>query len=97
LVCAADSENVDGAEYLALPVGPSRRARTVEAKADFVYIRGHGPGGRYKGHYPQTTLTEWAKRIRSWKKRGCDVYVYFDNDQKSAAPADALKLRQMLM
>jgi uncharacterized protein YecE (DUF72 family) len=35
-------------------------------------------------------------RIRSWKKRGNDVYVYFDNDQKSAAPADALKLRQML-
>jgi uncharacterized protein YecE (DUF72 family) len=65
--------------------------------ADFVYIRGHGPGGRYKGHYPQTTLTEWAQQIRSWKKRGCDVYVYFDNDQKSAAPADALKLRQMLM
>ena len=65
--------------------------------ADFVYIRGHGPGGRYKGHYPGKTLTEWAARIRSWKKQGNDVYVYFDNDQKSAAPADALKLRQMLM
>ena len=59
--------------------------------ADFVYIRGHGPGGRYKGHYPKSTLTEWARRIRSWKKRGIDVYVYFDNDQKSAAPADALE------
>ena len=65
--------------------------------ADFVYIRGHGPGGRYKGHYPKSTLTEWARRIRSWKKRGIDVYVYFDNDQKSAAPADALKLRQLLI
>lgn len=63
--------------------------------ADFVYVRGHGPGGRYKGHYPESTLKEWAKRIRSWKKRGIDVYVYFDNDQKSAAPADALKLRQI--
>jgi uncharacterized protein YecE (DUF72 family) len=65
--------------------------------ADFVYVRGHGPGGRYKGHYTEKTLTEWATRIRSWKKRGNDVYVYFDNDQKSAAPVDALKLRQMLM
>ena len=65
--------------------------------ADFVYVRGHGPGGRYKGHYPESTLKEWAKRIRSWKNRGIDVYIYFDNDQKSAAPADALKLRQMLM
>ena len=28
--------------------------------------------------------------------QGRDVYVYFDNDQKSAAPADALKLRLLL-
>ena len=64
--------------------------------ADFVYVRGHGPGGRYKGHYRPDALANWANRIRSWKKQGCDVYVYFDNDQKSAAPADALKLRQLL-
>jgi uncharacterized protein YecE (DUF72 family) len=64
--------------------------------ADFVYVRGHGPGGRYKGHYSPDALAVWAKRIRSWKSQGCDVFVFFDNDQKSAAPADALKLRQML-
>jgi uncharacterized protein YecE (DUF72 family) len=64
--------------------------------ADFVYVRGHGPGGRYKGHYGPDTLAKWARRVRSWKKQGCDVYVYFDNDQKSAAPADAQKLRQLL-
>jgi uncharacterized protein YecE (DUF72 family) len=64
--------------------------------ADFVYVRGHGPGGRYKGHYRPDMLAGWARRIRSWKKQGCDVYVYFDNDQKSAAPADALRLRQLL-
>jgi uncharacterized protein YecE (DUF72 family) len=64
--------------------------------ADFVYIRGHGPGGRYKGHYRSQTLSEWTTRIRSWRKQGCDVFVYFDNDQKSAAPTDALKLKQLL-
>ena len=64
--------------------------------ADFVYVRGHGPGGRYKGHYPADTLADWARRIKSWKKQGCDVFVYFDNDQKSAAPADALKLRRLV-
>jgi uncharacterized protein YecE (DUF72 family) len=64
--------------------------------ADFVYIRGHGPGGRYEGRYGAGVLTEWATRIRSWKKQGCDVYVYFDNDIKSAAPADALQLRGLL-
>ena len=64
--------------------------------ADFVYVRGHGPGGRYKGHYSTDILAGWAKRIRSWKAQGCDVFVFFDNDQKSAAPIDALKLKQLL-
>ena len=64
--------------------------------ADFVYIRGHGPGGHYKDHYGRRTLSAWAARIKSWKKQGCDVFVYFDNDQKSAAPIDALKLQALL-
>jgi uncharacterized protein YecE (DUF72 family) len=64
--------------------------------ADFVYVRGHGPGGQYKGHYSVDALTAWAKRIRSWKAQGYDVFVFFDNDQKSAAPIDAMKLKQML-
>jgi uncharacterized protein YecE (DUF72 family) len=33
--------------------------------ADFVYVRGHGPTGRYKGHYSPKVLSEWARRIRS--------------------------------
>lgn len=65
--------------------------------ADFVYVRGHGPGGRYKGHYSTNTLAAWTKQIRSWKAQGCDVFVFFDNDEKSAAPTDALKLKQMLL
>jgi uncharacterized protein YecE (DUF72 family) len=64
--------------------------------ADFVYIRGHGPGGRYKGHYRTTTLRQWALRIRGWKRQRCDVFVYFDNDQKSAAPRDAIRLKALL-
>jgi uncharacterized protein YecE (DUF72 family) len=64
--------------------------------ADFVYVRGHGPGGRYRGHYTAGVLAAWAKRIKSWKSQGCDVFVFFDNDQKSAAPIDALKLKHLL-
>jgi uncharacterized protein YecE (DUF72 family) len=30
------------------------------------------------------------------EEHGCDVLVYFDNDQISAAPADALKLIRLL-
>jgi uncharacterized protein YecE (DUF72 family) len=64
--------------------------------ADFVYIRGHGPGGRYRGHYKRTALAACCKRIKGWRARGCDVYVYFDNDQKSAAPLDAARLRELV-
>jgi uncharacterized protein YecE (DUF72 family) len=64
--------------------------------ADFVYVRGHGPKGRYKDHYGDATLANWSRRIRSWKRQGCDVFVYFDNDQKSAAPADAKRLIDLM-
>ncbi len=64
--------------------------------ARHVYVRGHGPGGRYKGHYGDAVLRRWAEDIRKWRRQRRDVFVYFDNDQKSAAPADAAKLRHML-
>jgi uncharacterized protein YecE (DUF72 family) len=63
-----------------------------EVTARHVYIRGHGPGGRYAGHYDERTLRMWARRIRQWRDERRDVYCYFDNDQKSAAPADAERL-----
>lgn len=67
-----------------------------EATADFVYVRGHGPGGAYKGRYPDGTLRAWARDIAGWRRARRDVYVYFDNDQKSAAPFDALRLARLL-
>jgi uncharacterized protein YecE (DUF72 family) len=64
--------------------------------ARHVYMRGHGPGGRYKDHYSVATLRRWARDIEKWKRGRRDVYVYFDNDQKSAAPKDAERLREMV-
>jgi uncharacterized protein YecE (DUF72 family) len=64
--------------------------------ARHVYIRGHGPGGRYKGHYPDATLKAWSGAIAQWRRQRRTVYVYFDNDQKSAAPRDALRLMTLL-
>jgi uncharacterized protein YecE (DUF72 family) len=64
--------------------------------ADHVYVRGHGPNGRYRDHYPDTTLRKWARQIRMWQREERHVYVYFDNDQKSAAPADARRLMELL-
>ena len=67
-----------------------------EVTADFVYLRGHGPTGNYHGTYSDETLGEWTKLIRSWQRKKSDVYVYFDNDQKSAAPKDADRLIALL-
>lgn len=66
-----------------------------EVTAGFVYLRGHGPGGRYHGRYPEKQLKDWARRIRDWRKAGKNVFVYFDNDIKSAAPKDAEALTGM--
>lgn len=67
-----------------------------EVTAKHVYIRGHGPTGQYKDQYPLKPLREWAQKIRQWKRRGLEVYCYFDNDQKSAAPKDARRLVELL-
>jgi uncharacterized protein YecE (DUF72 family) len=64
--------------------------------ASHVYVRGHGPDGRYRDNYPGATLQAWSRSIRQWQRERREVFVYFDNDQKSAAPVDAQRLLQML-
>jgi uncharacterized protein YecE (DUF72 family) len=64
--------------------------------ARHVYVRGHGPDGRYRGNYPETVLRNWVRYIREWRRQGKTVFVYFDNDQKSAAPRDARRLEALL-
>lgn len=67
-----------------------------ERTADWVYIRGHGPTGRYRGRYPQETLNAWTARIGAWRDEGRDVYVYFDNTMACEAPKDAEILKRQL-
>ena len=57
--------------------------------ASFLYLRGHGPGGRYRGRYPDATLADWARRIAAFDG---PAFVYFDNDIKAAAPEDARRM-----
>jgi uncharacterized protein YecE (DUF72 family) len=64
--------------------------------AQHVYLRPHGPGGRYQGSYDDKTLRDWARRIRGWQREGRDVFCFFDNDQKSAAPKDARRLIDLI-
>jgi len=63
--------------------------------ADLVYIRLHGPGGKYQGSYPDPALHEWASRIKAWRAESRTIYVYFDNDDSGHAPANALRLREL--
>jgi len=62
------------------------------ATASYVYVRGHGPGGRYHGTYEDAQLDAWAEHVRQWRGEGREVFSYFDNDIRSAAPADAQRL-----
>lgn len=68
----------------------------LEITADFVYIRLHGPSGKYQGNYTRAALKKWAGLCLSWQKKGKDVYVYFDNDQKGYAAANAMTLQSLL-
>ena len=63
-----------------------------EVTAGHVYLRGHGPGGRYVGRYSEAELRRWARLIAGWRAAGRDVYAYFDNDIGGAATEDAARL-----
>jgi uncharacterized protein YecE (DUF72 family) len=80
--------------------------------ADFVYVRLHGSAELYVSGYTDEALDEWAERIRRWRAgesprtehtiappapaRPRPVFVYFDNDVKVHAPADAIALARRL-
>jgi len=66
------------------------------ATADFVYLRLHGATELYTSGYDPPALAGWARRVRRWAAQGLDVFVYFDNDAKIRAPADARALAERL-
>ncbi|GAB2547909.1 DUF72 domain-containing protein [Rufibacter soli] len=68
----------------------------IEVTSDFVYIRLHGPEGKYAGSYSEEALQNWATHCRTWAWEGKDVYVYFDNDIGSHAPFNAIKLQELV-
>ena len=63
-----------------------------EVTADFVYVRLHGSQQLYVSGYTDDELDEWARKVKRWRAKGLDTYVYFDNDAKVHAPFDALRL-----
>jgi uncharacterized protein YecE (DUF72 family) len=69
---------------------------TEPNEAKFVYVRRHGPGGRYRGRYGDKHIAADAERIRGWLKGGRDVYVYYNNDVDGHAVDNAGQLKQMV-
>jgi uncharacterized protein YecE (DUF72 family) len=67
----------------------------IEVTADFVYVRLHGPGGKYQGTYSDAIIGQWAKRIETWRRTLKGVFIYFDNDEAGYAPRDALRLKAL--
>jgi uncharacterized protein YecE (DUF72 family) len=68
-----------------------------ELTAGFVYVRLHGSRELYASGYTDAELDWWAGKIAGWRGPaggGRDVYVYFDNDAKTHAPFDAMRLRE---
>lgn len=86
--------------------------RLADVTADFVYCRLHGPEAPYASGYDNDALDAWARRIKAWAgggeapdgelvgarahRRKRDVFVYFDNEVKVRAPANAMELIRRL-
>ena len=54
------------------------------ANGQLIYLRFHGPDGKYSGSYENETLYEYAGYIHQWLKSGKKVFVYFNNTMGDA-------------
>ncbi|WP_428491869.1 DUF72 domain-containing protein [Rhodopila sp.] len=86
--------------------------RLMDVTADFVYCRLHGSRELYASGYDHAALDEWGQRSKVWARgeepkstdrvggkaraRKRDVFVFFDNDMKVRAPANAMELIRRL-
>ena len=63
---------------------PSCPTPDREAEGEWVYLRFHGPGGKYRGSYSDEELGERSKQVKSWMAKGKRVYAYFNNTMGEA-------------
>lgn len=70
------------------------RLSPMEITADFVYIRFHGPGEKYRGKYDAKFLRQWTEDFRRWRVKA--IYCYFDNDEAGYAVENARELKKIV-
>jgi len=63
---------------------PASATPILESKSEIMYLRFHGPGGRYRGSYTDDFLLQYAGYIKKWKKEGKSIYIYFNNTMGDA-------------
>jgi uncharacterized protein YecE (DUF72 family) len=68
----------------------------LEQSAPFLYLRFHGPTGRYKGEYGVERLRPWAALADLARRRSEPVLAFFNNTMAAAAPRDAALFRSLL-
>ena len=62
--------------------------------SDVIYIRFHGPTGKYEGEYCKSALQSWTKWIKDHIKGQKVVYAYFNNDYHAYAIKNAKTLKE---
>ncbi len=65
---------------------PASATPLITTTAGMVYLRFHGPVGRYRGSYSDEFLYQQAQYIKAWMKEGKTVYFYFNNTMGDAVP-----------
>lgn len=68
----------------------------IEVCAPFAYFRFHGKDHWYSDNYTEDDLKWWAEHVRNLLKDNLIVFAYFNNDFGGYAPANALRLRQLV-
>lgn len=69
---------------------------TEEITADFIYLRFHGKTSLYSSCYSKKELGKWAEKIKQWKRKGLDIYAYFNNDALGHAAENAKALKALV-
>jgi uncharacterized protein YecE (DUF72 family) len=70
--------------------GPAAVVNALDGEASFRYLRLREPP------YDETTLQEWAERLRRLLDEGKQLFVYFKHEDEPLAPAYAQRLRELL-
>ena len=63
---------------------PKAKVSAFAGKANFVYLRFHGPTGNYRESYSDRILDEKSEMINAFLQTGKDVYAYFNNTAGNA-------------